>query len=120
MRRLGLMVVVLAMALSLATSAAPIEPPQRPPTPPGQPGEVPSGGASFVLMDQDGDGISDSLQQQIDQAAPGDKFDVVATFKRPNGGVLDLGSVALALGVSAHDLPLRYVSVVPKRCVNQA
>ncbi|MCH8091782.1 MAG: S8 family serine peptidase, partial [Proteobacteria bacterium] len=78
MRRLGLMGVVLAMALSLATSAVPIEPPQQPPTPPGDPGAAP-----LVLMDQDGDGISDSLQRQIDQAAPGDKFDVVATFTLP-------------------------------------
>ena len=83
MRRLGPMVVVLAMALSLATSAAPIEPPQHPPTPPGQPGEAPSGAAALVLTDQDGDGISDSLQQQIEQAAPGDKFDVIAIFTLP-------------------------------------
>ncbi|MCH7551024.1 MAG: S8 family serine peptidase, partial [Proteobacteria bacterium] len=83
MRRLGFMGVVLAMALSLATSATPIEPPQQPPTPPGQPGETPSGGAPLVLADQDGDGISDPLQQQIEQAAPGDKFDVVATFTLP-------------------------------------
>ncbi len=83
MRRLGPIVVVLAMALSLATSAAPIEPPQQPPTPPGQPGEAPSGAAALVLTDQDGDGISDSLQLQIDQAAPGDKFDVIAIFTLP-------------------------------------
>lgn len=83
MRRLGLMVAVLAMALSLLTFAAPIEPPRHPPTPPGQTGEAPSGGAPLVLMDQDGDGISDSLQQKNDQAAPGDKFDVVATFTLP-------------------------------------
>ncbi len=83
MRRLGPMVVVLAMALSLATSAAPIEPPQQPPSPPGRSGAAPSGGAALVLLDQDGDGITDSLQQQIEQAAPGDKFDVIAIFTLP-------------------------------------
>ena len=84
--------VVFFVALSLGASAANLEQdPGVAQSPPGPPDWPPP-----ALADRDNNGLSDGLQAKLAAAAPGERFDVVVTFKRPGKGGAPLGNAASA------------------------
>ncbi|KMJ53258.1 peptidase S8 [Vogesella sp. EB] len=59
-----------------------------------------------VLADRDGDGLGDSLQQQLATAAPDARFDVVVTFRQP-------AQAAAALQTLGNFVPRHEFKLIP-------
>ena len=101
--------VLAVVAFGPGASAANLEP--EPSASPGA-ADVPHGPPP-ALADRDNNGLSDRLQAKLAAAAPGDRFDVVVTFKRPGKGAGPVGTAASAQGAVGSFLVRREFKVIP-------
>ena len=101
--------VLAVVAFGPGASAANLEP--EPSASPGA-ADVPHGPPP-ALADRDNNGLSDRLQGKLAGAAPGDRFDVVVTFKRPGKGAGPVGTAASAQGAVGSFLVRREFKVIP-------
>jgi hypothetical protein len=73
----------------------------------------PPGGPPPALADRDNNGLSDRLQAKLAAAAPGDRFDVVVTFKRPGKGAGPVGTAASAQAAVGSFQTRREFKIIP-------
>jgi serine protease AprX len=102
-------VVLAVVAFGPGASAANLEP--EPSASPGA-ADVPHGPPP-ALADRDNNGLSDRLQGKLAGAAPGERFDVVVTFKRPGKGAGPVGTAASAQAAVGSFQTRREFKVIP-------